>query len=332
MTRLALVALVIALSGCPQKPSPAGPTPQVGAGCPAASDVYLASYVTQDPSSGRSGWVVPLHAVAADPATQGPDYAAVDAATAGAAGVPPIPTGTAWLATAGGEPCRARLVGYYAARIDGPPANVSYGLELEGCPAPPNPEEAGGFVLVSEQAPTGCLFEVPQPIAARLGQLDANKQWQPPREETPIPPQLAAVIPEGCEPPGCEKLWAFGEIRVGNQPVAWGGAVNWLQIGSPAEPCTWEGQRFSGVFVPGPDGRPIRITEGQERPLVLLAALADRGGAKVLLAEGPGVLATYDLVPGGARLGRRMEWMQAPPEAWQATDDLTPPCEPPPAP
>jgi hypothetical protein len=317
---------IVALAGCPRK-TPEPPPPPAGAGCPTAAGVYVASYVTQ--TGGRSGWVLPLHAVGGG--ADAPDYAAVDPAVATAAGAPAAPTGTAWLQTANSAPCRATIGRYYAAKIDGPPASISYGVELEGCPAPANPEEAGGLVLVSDAAPTGCRFEAPQPIAARVGEMDANKRWQRPAKETPLPPPIAALVPQReCRAPDCEMLWAFGEVKVGGATVAWSGAVNWLAIGPPDQQCQWKAERFSGFFVPAQGGAAVRVTEGQQRPVVLHAVLVDGSGAKVLLADGPGEYATYDLAGGSARLGHRIAWMLAPEDAWEAVDHLGPICEPPP--
>jgi len=328
MSRLAIALLLLPLAACPAKQGAAtGPTTQAGAGCPSAAGVYVASYVTQDPAKGRSGWVVPLHAQAAQPGAEVAQYATIDAAAATAAGVPAPPQGTLWLATASAAPCRVKLGNYYTAKVDGPPTSVSYGIEVDGCPAPANAEEAGGLILVSDASPTGCRFEPPQPVAARLGQMDAQKQWQRPTKETPIPPVVSALIPpHACSPPDCETLWAFAEIKLEGKTVAWTGAVNWLSIGAPAEQCQWKAERFSGFFVPTANGA-AKVTEGQDHPLVLSAALVDGSGAKALLAEGPGEYATYDVNADGAKLGHHVTWMVAPPEAWDAVDHLGPICE-----
>ena len=328
---LAFVAAALVLAACPKPQTGTGTTQQAGVGCPAGNGVFIASYVTQEPSKGRSGWVVPLHATPAQSGGELADYAVIDPATASTAGVPVAPTGTLWLASASGQPCRGTVGRYYVAKIEGQGgalATASYGFELDGCPAPGNPDEGGGIVLVSEQPPTGCRFEAPQPAAARLGEMDAQKVWQRPAKETPIPPALANVIPEKeCTAPACEKLWAFGEVTVDNQKVAWTGAVNWLAVGDPAQQCTWPAERFSGVFVPGPGGGAVKVTEGQNHALVLSAVLVDGGGAKVLLAEGPGEYATYDLAAGTAKLGRAVSWMLAPPDAWEAVDHIGPICD-----
>jgi hypothetical protein len=327
MSRLLVASALLTLAACPKKQVDAPAQPQ-GGGCPAASGVYIASFVTQDAGKGRTGWVVPLQAMKVEPGAAVADYASIDAATASASGVPAAPTGTVWLATAGGAPCRGKVGGFYAAKIEGPPASISYGFELDGCAAPSNADEAGGIVLATEEAPTGCHFEVPQPVAARLGTMDEQKRWQPPASETPIPPALASVIPtKDCKAPGCEMLWAFGEVRAGDRTVAWSGAVNWLAVGAPETPCAWSAERFSGFFVPAQGGA-VKVTDGQEHPLVLTAALADAQGAKVLLAEGPGTYATYDIAGGTPTLGRTVTWMLAPPEAWEAIDHIGPVCEP----
>jgi hypothetical protein len=323
MIRLASCCALLVLAACPKKGTQS--TVQAGGGCPSASGVFVASYVSQDAGKGRSGWVVPLYAAPlADP--QVADYASIEASAASAAGVPAAPTGTLWLQTSTGASCRGKLGSYYVAKIDGPPTSVSYGIELDGCPAPKNPEEAGGIVLVTEQEPSGCRFEVPQPIAGRLGTVDAQKKWQRPTKESPVPAALASALPQKpCNAPDCETLWAFAEVKVGGQTVAWTGAINWLDVRDPDQ-CSWQAQRDSGFWIPT-DGGATKVTEGQEHSLPLLAVLADGTGAKVALAEANGLYATYDLAPGRATLGRRVMWMIAPAEAWQAIDNLGPLCD-----
>ncbi|HUS30210.1 MAG TPA: hypothetical protein VMZ53_17000 [Kofleriaceae bacterium] len=321
--------LLLVLAACPaKKGTGTGPTAQ-GAGCPSAKNVLVASFVQQDPGKGRSGWVIPLHAQAAQDASQVPEYAQLDAQAASAAGVPAAPQGALWLVTQTAPPCPVKLGRYYQARIDGPPASATFGVEIEGCPAPANPDEAGGFVLVSDAAPTGCRFEPPQPVAARLGEMDKAKQWQRPAKETPLPPAIAAIVPpHTCTPPACETLWAFAEVKVNGATVAWTGAVNWLQVGSPADQCSWPNERWSGVFVPSGSGA-IKISEGQSHPLTLLATLVDNTGARVLLTEGPGEFATYDVAQGSAPLGNHVSWMTVPETAWETVDDLGPICDAP---
>jgi len=332
MIRYAWCSLVF-LAACPPKNGTQTPPPQplAGPGCPGASDVYVVSYVTQEPGKGRSGWVLPLHAMKVEPGADVPEYQPLDPAAASISGVPAAPTGPLWLVTGGtAAPCAVKLGTHYAAKIDGPPASLSYGLELEGCPAPADPQEAAGVLLASKDAPTGCQFQSPRPVAARLGQMNEQQKWVRPTQATPIPPAIVGAIPvHECTAPACEQLWAVGQIEVANQPVAWSGAVNWLATGDEATQCTWKAERFSGTFILGADGKPERVTEGQDHPLVLSAALVDRSGAHVLLSEGPGEYATYDLVPGKATLGHHVTWMFAPNEAWDMVDHLGPLCEQP---
>jgi hypothetical protein len=322
MRRLALLLL---LAGCPPKP---GTTPQIpeGGPCPSAAGVYVASYVTNEAGSGHTGWVMPLHAMAVEPTAQVAEWAPLDATAAGVSGVPAAPPAPLWLMTPNAPPCPVKVGSYYAAKLPGPPANVSYGVELDGCPAPTDPQESGGLVLATPQAPSGCVFEAPRPVAARLGELDAQKHWQRPVKETPIPPALTALVPSrDCNAPGCERLWAIGEIDVGDRPVAWSAAVNWVTIADPTDPCTWKVDRWSGILVAGADGKPIKLDSG-EHSLVLSAALVDRVGTKALLGEAPGTFATYDL-GGAAKPAHTITWMLAPSEAWDAVDRLAPACE-----
>lgn len=329
MVRLASCLLLV-LAACPPHSQPVTPPPQpAGAGCPSAKDVYIASYLTQEAGKGRTGWVLPLHAAKVDASA---DYQTLDAAALGAAGVPAAPVGNIWLVAGMGAPCQAKLGSAYAAKVDGPPASVSYGYELDGCSAPADPQDASGVVLVSQEPPNSCQFEAPHPVAERLGVMDAKQQWQKPDKETPIPAALEPAIPaHACVAPGCEKLWAIAEIDVANNPVAWAGAVNWFEIGEPAAQCSWKHDQFSGFFIPSPNSPPVKITEGQapDHPLALSAALVDRSGAHVLIADGPGEYATYDLTPGRVALGNHFEWMIAPSEAWEMLDHLGPVCDAP---
>lgn len=324
------LALLLVLAACPPKST--GPTatttppPPTGAGCPTADGVFVASYVTDAPGRG-AGWVMPLHAMKVEPGAQVPEYQQVDAATAAASGVPAAPAATMWLVTEGAAPCKVTTRGYYAAKIAGPPASLSYGAELEGCPAPADPQEGGGIVLVSQESPGACRFEVPKPVAARLGDMDQAQQWHAPTTSTPIPPALAPVIPQHeCAAPGCEQLWAFGEVDINNAPVAWSGAVNWLTIGKPEDACHWKAEQFSALFIPGPGGTPQKLDNPGDHALALTAVLADTTGAKVLFAEGPGEYATYDLAPGAAKLAHHVQWMLAPDEEWAMIDHLGPLC------
>ena len=324
MRRLAL--LLPLLAACPPKhTAPPGPPAATGAGCPGADGVFVASYVTDAPGRGP-GWVMPLHAMTVEPGAQVPEYQQVDEATATASGVPAPPAQPLWLVTENQAPCKVTVRGYYAAKIAGPPASISYGAELEGCPAPADPQEGGGIVLASQESPGTCRFEVPKPAGARLGEMDQQLRWHAPTKQTPIPPALAALVPpHDCQPPGCEQLWAFGEVDVANQPAAWGGAVNWLTVGKPEDACHWKAEQWSGLFVPGPGGTAQKLDNPGNHALALTAVLADAGGAKVLFAEGPGEYATYDLQP-APKLAHHIAWMIAPDEEWAMVDHLGPLC------
>jgi hypothetical protein len=170
---------------------------------------------------------------------------------------------------------------------------------------------------------------VPQQVATRLGETDAQNHWQSPTRQTPLPPAIAAVVPpHDCRAPGCEMLWTFGQVDVAGRPVAWAGAVNWLTIppgASPDSQCDWKADTFAGFFVASAGGGAVKITEGQDHPLLLTAVLADRGGAKALVAEGPGEYAIYDLTA-GARLARHLVWLRLPPEAYAIDERIGPRC------
>jgi hypothetical protein len=150
--------------------------------------------------------------------------------------------------------------------------------------------------------------------------------------ETAIPPVLAATLPQRqCLPPGCEQLWALGEVDFAGRPVAWTGAVNWLTIDNPAPSaqCTWKTERESGTWVVGADGKPTKLVEGQTagHMLALSTILSDSGGPRAALVEGPGEYASYALSAAGAKLAHHVTWMLVPDTAWEQSDHLGPVCQ-----
>lgn len=325
--RLAWSLLVLA--ACPPKPTDpvVAPPPQLGGGvgCPSGADVWMASYVApaEGEKGGHSGWVLPLLDKRVD-AAPGPEYQQLDPAAAAAAGVPQAPANL-WILIPGQQPCRPQLGSFYAANVNDTPQNIAYGVELNGC-APPQ-QDGEAIVVVSEQMPGECQIVAPKPIAARLGEANPQKQWTAPKKQTPIPLEVAAIIPaHDCAAPGCEQLWSIVQVDVNGAPAAWGGTVNWLHPDASPQ-CSWANETFSGFFAPGEGGHAVKVTEGQDHPLILTGVLADKGGAKVLLAEGAGEYATYDLAAGAApKLAHHLTWLIAPAEAYAVDDRIGPEC------
>jgi hypothetical protein len=70
----------------------------------------------------------------------------------------------------------------------------------------------------------------------------------------------------------------------------------------------------------------VRVTDGQDHPLLLSTVLADSTGARVMVAEGPGEYATYDLAGGAARLARHLTWLRLPRDAYTIDERLGPSC------
>ncbi len=324
--RLAYLATLLALVGCPPKQGGGGGPlpPTAGAGCPTANQVYVVSYLSpEDGGKGHTGWVLPLFDKPA-PIQGLADYANLDAAAAGAAGVP-VPPQDLWMLVPTAAPCKVTVGAYYAAAIDSPTTNIAYGVELAGCAAPPDPQNASAIVVMSIPPPSECQIVGPRAVAQRLGEVDKANAWQRPTKETPIPQAIAALIPKhDCTPPACEALWSIAQVDVNKATVAWAGAVNWLEA-SDANSCNWKGDRFSGFFVAGPSG-PVRVTQGQDHPLALTAVLADKTGAKALVAEGPGEYSTYALETGAATLARHVVWLLPHPDSYEGMDHLGPVC------
>lgn len=325
MHRWLLVTLVVLCAACPKKTTATTVAPQAGVGCPTASGVYVASYA-QPPQGeqGHTGWVLPLHDVKVASIEGQPGYAAIDAAAATAAGVP-APPRTIWLLPPNAPACQATIGGFYAAAIDTATPNIAYGVELTGCPPPSDPSDAVAIGLVSDAPPSDCKAYPPRPIATRLGEVDKANQWTPPTKETPIPPALQTLVPaKDCVAPTCEKLWAFAQVDLDKQPVAYAGAVNWVT----GTACPYQTESWSGFFVPGPDGSLVQVTAGQDHPLSLTVILGDSSGRRILLAQGTGEYTAYDLANGAATVGRHLVWLVAGPEAYQGLDHLGPECSP----
>lgn len=329
----AVIVLLSLAPGCPRPGGSGAGGGQGGAivrgpGCPSAANVHVASYVSPDEGgTGHAGWVLPLFDRVVNSLTNVGEYTNIDPQAAAAAGVPAAPANL-WLL--GAKPCKATVGKYYAARVEAPTPNITYGVELDGCAAPQDPHNASAIVVVSSEAPAGCQVIAPRGIAQRLGESDDKGVWKRPTKETPIPPAIAAVVPrKDCTPPGCEPLWSVAQIDVAGKPIAWAAAANWLTIPPNAtadSQCTWKAERFSGFFVAGPDGSPSRVTDGQDHPLALTAALLDAGGVKALVAEGPGEYSTYDVADGKATLARHLVWLRPHPDSYEAVDHLGPLC------
>jgi hypothetical protein len=323
-------ALLLVLAACPAKPAQPPPPPQVGVGCPTAQNVYIAQYVRPpEGQQGYAGWTLALHDVKVDSVEGKPPFAAIDPGTASAAGVPAAPMNV-WILPPNAPICKATIGSYYAEAIDAQTKNISYGVTLAGCAAPQDPNDAGvAIAMVSAEPPTECQPIAPHPVASRIGAMDKDV-WTRPTKETPIPDAFAKVIPDrACAAPDCEKLWSIAQVDIANKPVAWSAAVNWIDIPPGADPktsCTWKAETFSGFFVAGADGAPVKVTEGQDHPLALFVVLADKAGPKVLIADGTGEYSTYDLANGAATLGKHLVWLIDDPQAYGQIDQLGPEC------
>jgi hypothetical protein len=334
MTRALFCTLLLAATGCPPPTQSGGTGPQpveAEVGCPSGSDVYVASYLSAEPGKGHTGWVLPVRDEKADSVKGMPEFEEIAPGASPPLEMPRLPV---WILQPGIAPCRTTIGKPYRAAIDVASApNLSYGYELDGCGAPADPEEDEAVVVASTGAPGQCQLVTPHPVSARVGDIDAQKMWTPPKKQTPIPPQIAPLVPQhACAEPGCQEVWSFLQVDVGIAPVAWSGAVNWMQAGATPAPladvCKWPLETFSGFFVPGPGGAAVKVESGQDHPLVLTAVLADHGGAKVLLADGAGEYSTYDLAPDGAHLARHLVWLIAEPAAYGVDDRVGPVCDP----
>jgi hypothetical protein len=270
--------------------------------------------------------VLPLHDKTVDTLDGVAEYATIDPAAATAAGVP-APPQNLWLMVPNARPCKVAAGSYYAAAIDAPTKNIAYGVELSGCPAPQQgAADATAIVLVSTDPPSACGIVTPKPVAERLGESDKDGKWSRPVKETPIPADIAAQIPaRECTAPACEKLWSIGQVELGGKPVAWAGAVNWV---APDQICTAKPETFSAVFVAGPDGKPLKVTDGQDHRLPLFAVMTDKTGRIVVLASGSGEYTAYDYANGQATVGRHLVWLLPHPDSFDEIERLVPECGP----
>lgn len=332
MRSIAMAMAGLLLAACPKR-APDGPKPATGVGCPAATDVFVASYLApEEGAKGHTGWVLPLHDKVVDSLDGVAEYATIDAAAAQAAGVPaPPPALWLMLPQKGGgmaPPCRVTYGSYYAAAIDAPTKNIAYGIELTGCNPPADAGLELAVALASAEPPGRCAIVAPKLVGARFGEVDKDGKWSRPvaGKETPIPPAIDALVPaRECTAPACEKLWSVGQVELAGKPVAWAALVNWLATDA-AQACDWKPETWSGMFVAGPDGAPVKITEGQDHPLSLFAVLVDNGAPKALLATGPGEYTTYDYANGAATVGRHLVWLRPHPDSYTDAQHLGPEC------
>ena len=81
--------------------------------------------------------------------------------------------------------------------------------------------------------------------------------------------------------------------------------------------------------MPGADGKPVKVTEGQDHPLVLASVLVDYTGARALVAETAGEYGIYELVQGGAQLAHHVVWLLGGADSYTLDDHLGPDCSTP---
>ncbi len=117
------------------------------------------------------------------------------------------------------------------------------------------------------------------------------------------------------------------EIDVDKIPAAWAAAVNWLEVGDPAQQCTWHADSFNGFFIPNSDGQAVKVTEGQDHPLALVGVLADLTGPHVLFADGTGEYTAYDLGHGAATVGHHAVWAISDAADYVIDDKIGPRCD-----
>ena len=329
--RTAPLALLIALSGCPQKPAQPTSVVPPGVGCPTASNVYLASYVQPpEKQQGYAGWALPLHNVVVDSVEGKPPFAAIDPQAATTAGVP-TPPQNVWLLPPNAPMCKATIGGYYAEAIDATTKNMSYGVTLSGCPAPQDPNDAGvAIAMVSVEPPSECQPLAARPVASRVGTSAQTGEWSRPTKETAMPEAFAKLVPErACAAPDCEKLWTVAQVDHANKPIVVTGAVNWLEIppgAAASTQCTWKTETYSGFFTVGADGALTKVTEGQQHPMSLFVVLVDKAGPKAIIADGTGEYSTYDFANGTATLARNTVWLIDDPQAYGQSDHIGPEC------
>lgn len=346
---LAAVA-ALGLTACGPKAKPGGPAGPVavpipeGPGCPSAASVLVAVY--HEATAGAPGtWTLPLANRATTETT--PRFQTLDAAAAAAANIP-APPAKLWLMPLGAPPCEATPGAFYADTVVDGPANDVLGVQLTtACPAPGKEQPLQLLAIVADAAPTGCVSILPRPVAGRVGEVVSvppaagappppagappAQTWQVMAQSTPMPPAIAAAVPQKeCAAP-CEPLWTVAQLEFAGKPIAWDVSLEWLRA-DPAQPdvCQWQTERDGGIWVSNASGAAERLTHDHAvEPLHLGAVLADRSGAKVLVLEHIGEYATFDLTAGAApQQARHLRWYQANEELYAGDRKLGPYCGP----
>ncbi len=313
--------------------SPGGPVAVPipdGPGCPAAAQVLIAVY-----REGEGGvaptWTLPLgNRPSAETA---PRFAPLDEAAVAAAALP-SPPALLWLLSPGAPPCQATPGAWYSDTVvdreAGGAANDVLGVQLtSGCPAPAKDQPSQLIAVAAAAAPTGCVAIAPRPIAGRVGEAK-DSSWQIVPQSTPLPPALEAAAPQReCGAP-CEKLWTAAQLDFAGKPIAWDVALEWLGV-DPAQPdvCQWTSSKDGGLWYADAAGNAVPLEHQQAQvPLHLSALLADRAGAKVLVAEHLGEYATFDLGAGAPQPARYLRWYTPNAEVYATDRKLGPYCGP----
>ncbi|MEZ4402081.1 MAG: hypothetical protein R3B06_18790 [Kofleriaceae bacterium] len=262
-------------------------------GCPSASGVALAMWDVPD-GGGAGSYQVRLGFRGVDDPTAPPPgpLAAYQVATLG---LGPLP-GAVWLLRPALPPCLARVAGYRVDLVDVGPRSLMVSAELADCPPPPAvAERALAWVTLDGRAPAECRLEVPVEVGARRATPTADGfAIAPLTEATALPAAWAAVAPtEPCA--DCERLWAVASTATA--PVVSDVIITDVAPGPDA--CAVEVHDRAGLFAT-PIGKPPVALATPSGPTVLVGALVDRGGTRVVLAAAADRWEAIDLTADGA--------------------------------
>jgi hypothetical protein len=268
--------------------------------CPGPDKVVLVEplYDANDESAPPVGWSLPL---LARPTPEGATSGPLTADEARALGVTSIPK-SVWIYHRGHPPCRGTVTDL-TRDVDDAPGSMSIDARLEGCP-PPRAEEIGPwFGLTVDAAPVECGLARAPVVAERVGDAD-GETWVRPAAETPIPAEIAGLVPRpkhACDAPDCEALWEVRAATVDGTAVAYEATLTWARPDEDLSLCELEHDDGHALFTVGKHGV-TRIDEPADAWQHLVGVFYDATGPRQLLVRGRGTYTVTPFSPRG-RLG-----------------------------
>lgn len=330
-----LLAAFAACSGAQR--DPAIVNSKAHGACPAAKDVWLASFAGHQTIDGVTdpghGWFLPLGSKYIDePATPADPAATAEAPMTAEEAATWIPPGRPWMLRPGHAPCALSYGAKYVAVVADGPWNRSFRVELKDCPLPEDGKGAAAIVVMSASEPDECHV-------ALAHRVSTHTDWTGARRAERVPAELAPLV--GTPGPGQVLLWRIDAVEVHGEAVFWSIDTSNITVGATNDECNWLASNLGMLYIRARDrGSAIvpftyahdpeeeRRGGAMEVHQSLFAALVDTRGLRSVMMTNLGEYQVYDLTEKPFRIGHHVRWYIPNEEDYASDGVLGPYCGP----